>query len=301
MTVLNFPATPALNDTYTENGVTYTWNGNYWQANSGSALDDFYVKIAGDSMTGNLLLPGGGGNTAALQKQEIDALITAGDHWDRSAGALKPKVSTDNVDIGGGKITLNATDGTAAFQNTITIDNPYGESRGILLYTDGADRASINIYDNSTSSKSSFAILNVGNKNFEITNKGTVVGPSGIYRINPDGSAIFKGTVQTAGGVVTPSMVIELEADDDTKYTSTTDVDEEGNETVTRVYNGAVLDVKDRLQNVLARMDAIEANEITDDATDSALLTLIANLSARLDERDAQIAALTARVTTLES
>ncbi len=59
--------------------------------------------------------------------------------------------------------------------------------------------------------------------------------------------------------------------------------------------------MKDRIQNVLARMDAIEANEITDDATDSALLTLIASLTARLDERDAQIAALTARVTTLES
>ena len=70
---------------------------------------------------------------------------------------------------------------------------------------------------------------------------------------------------------------------------------------VTSVYNGAVLDVKDRIQNVLARMDAIEANEITDDATDSALLTLIASLSARLDERDTAIAALTARVSTLES
>ena len=78
MTVLNFPATPAINATYTENGVTYTWNGSYWDANSGTPLDDKYVEIAGDVMTGNLLLPGGGGSTAALQKQEIDALITTG-------------------------------------------------------------------------------------------------------------------------------------------------------------------------------------------------------------------------------
>jgi hypothetical protein len=35
MTVLNFPASPALNDTYTANNVTYTWNGSYWDANSG--------------------------------------------------------------------------------------------------------------------------------------------------------------------------------------------------------------------------------------------------------------------------
>tara|TARA_R110002049_G_scaffold23224_1_gene82133 strand:- start:12 stop:1430 length:1419 start_codon:yes stop_codon:yes gene_type:complete len=93
------------------------------------------------------------------------------------------------------------------------------------------------------------------------------------------------------------NVTFNLEADDDTKYTSTTN--SEGVET--RVYNGAVLDVKDRIQNVLTRMDAIEANEITDDATDSALLTLIASLSARLDERDTAIAALTARVSTLES
>ena len=65
-------------------------------------------------------------------------------------------------------------------------------------------------------------------------------------------------------------------------------------------YTGPTLDVKDRLQNLISRIDSLEANEITDDATDSALLQLVAALSARLDERDAQIAALTARVTTLE-
>ena len=68
----------------------------------------------------------------------------------------------------------------------------------------------------------------------------------------------------------------------------------------TLVYNGATLDVKERIQNVISRMDAIEANEVTDDATDSALLTLVASLSSRLDERDATIAALTTRITTLE-
>ena len=111
-----------------------------------------------------------------------------------------------------------------------------------------------------------------------------------------NGNATFVGTV-TENATRSGSVEILLEADDDTKYTSTTD--SEGN--VNRVYNGAVLDVKERIQNVLARMDAIEANEVTDDATDSALLSLVASLSARLDERDAQIAALTARVTTLES
>ena len=59
---------------------------------------------------------------------------------------------------------------------------------------------------------------------------------------------------------------------------------------------------------MLSRIDAIEANEVADDATDSALLQLVASLTARLDEKDEAIASLTAtlsaltdRVTTLES
>lgn len=125
------------------------------------------------------------------------------------------------------------------------------------------------------------------------------------------GNADFDGTVTSSN-----SFAIQLEADDDTKYTTTTEdyVEQEtytgplGNSLTRdvtktreiRTYNGAVLDVKERIQNVISRMDAMEANEVTDDATDSALLTLVANLSSRLDERDLQIAALTARITTLE-
>jgi hypothetical protein len=134
--------------------------------------------------------------------------------------------------------------------------------------------------DSGTSGNSVFAAFKGGSSNNNL-----------VAQIRYDGSAAFAGAVTSAN-----SFAIQLEADDDTKYTATTDAD--GNET--RVYNGAVLDVKERIQNVLARMDAIEANEITDDATDSALLTLIASLSSRLDDRDVQIAALTARIATLE-
>jgi hypothetical protein len=106
-----------------------------------------------------------------------------------------------------------------------------------------------------------------------------------------DGNAQFQGVI-TANNVS-----FNLEADNPANYTTTTDAD--GNEA--SVYNGPTLDVKERLQNLISRLDAIEANEVVDDATDSALLQLVASLSARLDERDAEIAALTARVTTLES
>ncbi len=97
-----------------------------------------------------------------------------------------------------------------------------------------------------------------------------------------NGNAYFSGTTNAFG------LVLNLEADDDTKYTSTTDAD--GNET--RVYNGTVLDVKERVLNLVARLDAIEANEMIDDATDTSLLQLLASANARIDSIEQRLAAL---------
>ena len=58
--------------------------------------------------------------------------------------------------------------------------------------------------------------------------------------------------------------------------------------------------VQDRVADLIARVSAIESNEVADDAVDSALLTLVASLSQRLDQRDVQIAALTSRIAALE-
>ena len=173
-------------------------------------------------------------------------------------------------------IVLSGSDGSATFAGRVDVGNLGSEAYGLTVSNGSASRAAIYSQNDTAGGY----VWQGHNGSTETSNIGA------------DGSATFSGTVSSAG-----SFAIQLEADDDTKYTSTTD--SEGVET--RVYNGEVLDVKDRLQNVLARMDAIEANEITDDATDSALLTLIANLTTRLDERDATIAALTARVETLES
>jgi hypothetical protein len=59
--------------------------------------------------------------------------------------------------------------------------------------------------------------------------------------------------------------------------------------------------IQDRVADLIARVSAIESNEVADDAVDSALLTLVASLSQRLDERDQQIAALTSRLETIEA
>ena len=167
-----------------------------------------------------------------------------------------------------------------------------------------------------------------GDVRFNSADKGlTVANSSGtvVWSVDYSGNASFR------------NAILDLEPDNDDNYTTTTETYEEQEEltpyvpaveevvgplgnvlvagvpaveatyhTVTktrevRTYTGPTLDVKERLQNLISRIDAIEANEIADDATDSALLQLVASLTTRLDERDAQIAALTARVTTLES
>ena len=52
MTTLNIPGSPNPGDTYEENGVIYTWNGEYWTANNAQSFDDRYVNADGDQMTG---------------------------------------------------------------------------------------------------------------------------------------------------------------------------------------------------------------------------------------------------------
>ena len=71
-------------------------------------------------MTGGLRLPGGGGDADALQKQEVQALIDSSDTGSGKYVELAPagNASQDvsgNLTLGGDKITLNATDGSADF------------------------------------------------------------------------------------------------------------------------------------------------------------------------------------------
>ena len=125
------------------------------------------------------------------------------------------------------------------------------------------------------------------------------------------------GQANFKGDLTFPNAFLILEPDNSDNYTTTT---EEYTETETytgplgntlerdvtktreiRTYTGPTLNVKERLQNLISRMDALEADEITDDATSNNLLTLIASLTARVDARDAVIADLTARIQTLES
>jgi hypothetical protein len=204
MTVLNFPASPTVNDTYTENNVTYTWNGSYWDANNTGSLDDIYVEVSGDVMTGNLLLPGGGGNTAALQKQEITDLpvstfdndsgyITSSDippgtvsYWNKDGSDLKPVTDTDNVNIGDGKITLNAADGSIVAAGQIRSNNGTSSTPAIIGWGD----------------------QNIDAKLFQGVNAGGVP----VFEVLSNGSAEFADDV-LIGGTLPSAPNISLSAD----------------------------------------------------------------------------------------
>ena len=52
------------------------------------------------------------------------------------------------------------------------------------------------------------------------------------------------------------------------------------------------MDTRERVVNLLSRLDALEANEIIDDATDASLLQLLAAANTRLDSLESRVAAL---------
>jgi hypothetical protein len=52
---IQFPDTPSQGDTFeSSNGVTYTYDNGGWTANNPVGLNDLYVEVAGDTMTGTL-------------------------------------------------------------------------------------------------------------------------------------------------------------------------------------------------------------------------------------------------------
>ncbi len=88
---------------------------------------------------------------------------------------------------------------------------------------------------------------------------------------------LANGSAEFDGNITAPNTFFNLEADDDTKYTTTTDAD--GVET--RIYNGAVLDVKERLTKTDAALQALKtAAAAASDfaALKSAIATALANI-----------------------
>ena len=144
----------------------------------------------------------------------------------------------------------------------------------------------------------------------------------------PTSQIFANGDASFVGDIDAKNVNFKLEPDNDANYTVTTEEYEEQEEltpyipavdpvvgplgnvliegtpaieatyqTVTktreiRTYTGPTLDVKERLQNLIARLDSLEADEVTDDATSTLLLTTVNNLNADMAKTKAALTAI---------
>ena len=234
---------------------------------------------------------------------------------DKSGSATSAAITARNYAVGGLNFRgQNTTSGATSCQ----------------IYEDGSADFVGKVSGGYFQSKSSqFQFTTVGDaavwQNAEDANASSTAFQAGYG----SGSGTQKSFVVTNNGNITGNLVrsagfqIELERDNDANYTVTgteeyeeqeeltpyvpATYDEYGNEltaevqatyqTVTktrdvRTYTGPTLDVKERLQNLIARLDSLEAEELADDATSTLLLTTVNNLNADMTKTKAALTAI---------
>ena len=85
------------------------------------------------------------------------------------------------------------------------------------------------------------------------------------------------------------NVTVELDGDQEAAFTTSYSTDEDGEQVETQTYNGEtqtlqsiIRELKTKNEAHKLRIEALESGEVNDDDNDSALLTLVANLSTRL-------------------
>ncbi len=98
MPPLDFPGSPAINDTWTgSNGVTYTWDGTKWSV-SGSGVGP-YLPLAGGTMTGALALAADPtASPQAANKHYVDQSINLAGNY---LGTWSVAANSPNISAGG--------------------------------------------------------------------------------------------------------------------------------------------------------------------------------------------------------
>ena len=86
MAVLNFPNTPSNGDTYTENGIIYTYSGThpngFWKADNQNTIEDIFVNTGGDVVSGNLTYQPAAGGGNVLIKADNSGVLSAATNSD---------------------------------------------------------------------------------------------------------------------------------------------------------------------------------------------------------------------------
>ena len=107
MTILAFPDTTGKptdgSFTYEENGVIYSWTGEYWAANNAQGFDQRYVNADGDQMTGDLTVPSlNGGPLAGLRNQLINGDFRIAQRGDDITTGAGSEYTTDRFRVRAG-------------------------------------------------------------------------------------------------------------------------------------------------------------------------------------------------------
>ena len=120
-------------------------------------------------------------------------------------------------------------------------------------------------------------------KILNLANNGT-----GYVKVNNAGSLSFSATRTVAAGEVE----VQMDSDDPASFQTTyvTETDPEGDEyqLAQQQYVGTTEDLLSIIKDLRARLAAIESNEVVDDATDSALLTLVSDLATRVTQLETE-------------
>jgi len=231
---LNFPSSPALNDTYAFGGKTWTYNGSAWKLNSTAlttttvteGTNQYFtnararaaISVAGagsyDNTTGVITITGGvtsvGGATGAISNAQLAAGITTSGVLNTSNVAeggnlyFTTSRARNSIDAAaGGPIAYNATTGNVSLNTSGVTANTYGGASKVPVFTvDTFGRitsaANVNVAGVSTFSAS-------GNT-FTI---GTADGGSFSASIQPDSVVLGRDTTgdyvasMTAGNGIT--------------------------------------------------------------------------------------------------
>ena len=227
MTVLNFPVPSAVGETYQANGVVYTWNGTQWTASTTmpSNLDNRYVEVAGDTMTGSLNM----GTSLQLNTDGTTVSNYAGTGVasvmtltsPTSPGAIK----INNISTGQDYPTLVicSADGLGDYPETLKIT-----SGGAIITKSYIQASGKIISDRDTGTLDSFSASLNGNTNAIIRADGTIriggtVGSDPNIDLNPD------GTITAANNVNCRAVLVDMLDGDESPQSTLSRFQHKGN------------------------------------------------------------------------
>ena len=178
MAAFNFPNSPSVNDTYTANGVTFTWNGTIWQRTSAS--------VGAQGGTGAQGSQGSQGTAAGLTiGTSAPGSPSAGDMWwDSDSGLFLTYYNDGNssqwVELNQGPIGAQGAQGHQGAAGAQGSDASISNNANNRLITGGSG-TNLNAEANLTYNGSNLALS--GNDNQYIT-----IGASADLTLKADGS-----------------------------------------------------------------------------------------------------------------